>query len=155
LTEPFRLRSTVTAEQSLATRVEEAKRCGSALQRASDELSAKLARLESVMCELSLGVAISVPLDAEGTELSFRRAGSHWGLFVDFADDRRPVALQFAPQGLLLAAADSCHQLVEELVRRMAEEVSSVRARVAKVDALLSALHVDREPDSVVRSLPC
>jgi len=136
---------------SLAARIDDARRAAEELQKVSDDLDSKLAKLEMALREMALGIAASVPVDATGTELAFRKLGSMWGLFIDFADDRRPVSLQSASPNLRLAAADNLHRLVDELLRRTAEEVGAIRSRVVKIDALIADLSPDSVSDSGLR----
>ena len=138
----------------LAARIEDAKRAAEELQRVADDLDAKLMKLDGALRDMALGVSASVAVDGAGTELAFRKLGTTWGLFIEFPDERRPVSLHSAVPSLRLAAADNFHHLVEELLRRTAEEVGAIRSRVIKVDALIAALVPESLSDSVVRKFP-
>jgi hypothetical protein len=140
-----------------APRIEDARRAAVDLQRVSDDLDVKLAKLELTLQDMALGVSASVPLDVAGAELAFRKIGATWGLLIEFPDERRPVSLHSALPPLRLAAADNVHHLVDELLRRTTEEVGAFRMRVAKVDALIAELSPQSPSDgrdSRVRTLP-
>jgi hypothetical protein len=133
------------AAASLSARLSEAKKVAGVLNQITDDLNKKLFAVQHGLGELKLGVSASIELPADFGEdapsLAYMKSNNGWGLYIETHNSITPLAN--ASRALRLQAADKLQELVEELLRVTDEQVAEVRARVAKVDAIVSALGVD------------
>jgi hypothetical protein len=121
---------------SLGARLNAAKETSVALNKATDELNARLSLVEATLVDLNLGVSASIPL-LEGTTLSFRKRADEWGFYVD-AD--KSVPIQSASREARLAAVGCLESLIDELLTKTTSQLDQVQNGVATVDALLGEL---------------
>lgn len=135
---------------TLSDRLDEMRKAGGTLGAMTDELNAKLGKIEKAIARLRLGVSASIDIPAVSSSgevpcLAFSKYGNAWQLVVEFPDGQ-VVPLLNASRELRLLAADHVAALVQELVKRTGEESLAVKLRLRKLDELIGVLDDKDEP---------
>jgi hypothetical protein len=133
----------------LASRMSAVRAAGGTLGAMTDELNTKLAKIEQGLVRLQLGVTASVEMvdfSLESTpSLAFAKWGNSWRLVIEHPEVQ-DVPLVNASRELRLCAADYMPTLVQELLKKTAEETVAVKSRLQKLDEVIAVLGVDNEP---------
>lgn len=128
---------------AVAEAVEKASVLATKMSEATDELNAWLARTESALAELKLGVTARVcmtPADSQSPfsrYLAFGKDKQEWKLLLEVGmdgdDDWEVSRLLNASRGARLEAVDFLAPLVERLVETAIQEVREVREKTEVV----------------------
>lgn len=131
--------ASVLAETDLTQRIEEGRRVAAQLAVASDQLNNKIEQVEFMLNSLQLGVSAYVPLlEHPVTNLWFFKRGDAWGLFVEAPNEIVP--LRSASRDRRLLAVFKLPALIDELLKRIRQELSQVEAGIQHLDDVILKL---------------
>jgi hypothetical protein len=138
--EPVRLNKALSRAREVAAQ----------LGPATDRLNTLIQAVETAIAELQLGVRASVrmnPGDHEWNEfLTFGKFGSVWQLLIEAGPDEddpehwSTTPLCNASRELRLQAVDLISELIENLVKEAASQVTAVQAKATQVENILAEL---------------
>lgn len=103
----------------------------------TDKLNELLAKAETAIGEMRMGVCARVPFS--GRELSWEKHGSQWMLMVYF-DAVQKTPLLKASRELRVSAVEHLDELVVALMKEVARQETEVRDAVLAADAFLARL---------------
>lgn len=134
--------------KKLAESLARAREAASMLEEETEGVNAVIARAESMLADLRMGVTASVKLwdedsDGEFTYLGFGKVDKQWRLTIETGYDPSEVEvspLANASREARLAAIELLPELVDALIKQTEHEVVEVAKTKAKGDAFLDDL---------------